>query len=337
MLLAAKPEPWQILRMSYLREARRVCDIEIAALQAVRKRLDGSFDRAVGWILETIEAGGKVVVVGVGKSGNIGRKIAATLTSTGTTSVVLDSVDAVHGDLGILRDGDSVLLLSYSGESEELTHLIPGIKRFDVRLVALTSASGSTVGRSSDLVIDVSVPKEACPYNLAPTASTTATLAVGDALAMAVLKARGFRKEDFARFHPSGSIGRALLSRVEEIMRSGERNPTVSQTATVKDALFVMSEAKAGCVSVTNRRGRLVGVFTDGDLRRLLTEGVDCLGLPVKNVMTRKPVRIEASALAVEALRVFDSKEIDDLIVVNDRDEPVGLVDSQDLPKMKLM
>lgn len=336
-MLAATTEPWQILEMSYLREARRVFDIEIAALQAVRKRLDASFDQAVARILETIDAGGKVVVVGVGKSGNIGRKIAATLTSTGTTSVVLDSVDAVHGDLGILRDGDAVLLLSYSGESEELTHLIPGIKRFDVPLVALTSAANSTVGRSSDLVINVSVPKEACPYNLAPTASTTATLAVGDALAMAVLKARGFRKEDFARFHPSGSIGRALLSRVEEIMRSGERNPTASQAATVKDALFVMSAAKAGCVSVTNRRGRLVGVFTDGDLRRLLTEGVDCLGLPLKEVMTRKPIRIVASALAVEALRVFDTKEIDDLIVVNDRDEPVGLVDSQDLPKMKLM
>ena len=323
--------------MSYLREARRVIDIEIAGLQAVRGQLNASFNRAVKAIVETIDAGGKVVVAGVGKSGNIGRKIAATLTSTGTTSVLLDSVDALHGDLGILRDGDLVILLSYSGESEELVHLLPAMKRFDVRLLALSGSGQSTLGRSSDIVLDVSVPSEACPFNLAPTASTTATLAMGDALAMAVLKARGFRKEDFARYHPSGSIGKALLSKVEEIMRSGERNATAKQTATVKDALFLMSEAKSGCVSVTDSRGRLAGVFTDGDLRRLLTGDGECLSCRLKDVMTQNPIKIRGSALAVEALRVFDSKTIDDLIVVNEDDEPVGYVDSQDLPKMKLM
>lgn len=324
-------------RMSYLREARRVIDIEIAGLQAVRGRLNASFNKAVAEIVETIDSRGKIVVAGVGKSGNIGRKIAATLTSTGTTSVLLDSVDALHGDLGILRDGDLVILLSYSGESEELVHLLPAMKRFDVRLLALTGSVKSTLGRSSDIVLDVSVPSEACPFNLAPTASTTATLAMGDALAMAVLKARGFRKEDFARYHPSGSIGRALLSRIEEIMRSGERNAKAKQTATVKDALFLMSEAKSGCVSVTDSRGRLVGVFTDGDLRRLLTEDRECLSCRLKDVMTVNPIQIRGSALAVEALRVFDSNPIDDLIVVNDKGEPVGHVDSQDLPKMKLM
>ena len=323
--------------MSYLREARRVIDIEIAGLQAVRGRLNASFNKAVAEIVETIDSRGKIVVAGVGKSGNIGRKIAATLTSTGTTSVLLDSVDALHGDLGILRDGDLVILLSYSGESEELVHLLPAMKRFDVRLLALTGSVKSTLGRSSDIVLDVSVPSEACPFNLAPTASTTATLAMGDALAMAVLKARGFRKEDFARYHPSGSIGRALLSRIEEIMRSGERNAKAKQTATVKDALFLMSEAKSGCVSVTDSRGRLVGVFTDGDLRRLLTEDRECLSCRLKDVMTVNPIQIRGSALAVEALRVFDSNPIDDLIVVNDKGEPVGHVDSQDLPKMKLM
>jgi arabinose-5-phosphate isomerase len=323
--------------MSYLREARRVIDIEIAGLQAVRGRLNASFNRAVAVIVETTDSGGKIVVAGVGKSGNIGRKIAATLTSTGTTSVLLDSVDALHGDLGILRDGDLVILLSYSGESEELVHLLPAMKRFDIQLLALSGSAKSTLGRSSDIVLDVSVPSEACPFNLAPTASTTATLAMGDALAMAVLKARGFRKEDFARYHPSGSIGRALLSRVEEIMRSGERNAKAKQTATVKDALFLMSEAKSGCVSVTDSRGRLVGVFTDGDLRRLLTEDRECLSCRLKNVMTVKPIQIRGSALAAEALRVFDSNPIDDLIVVNDKGEPVGHVDSQDLPKMKLM
>ncbi len=312
-------------------------DIEIAGLEAVKGQLGASFNRAVNAMVETIAQGGKVVVAGVGKSGNIGRKIAATLTSTGTASVLLDSVDALHGDLGILRDGDLVLMLSYSGESEELVQLLPAMKRFDVRLLSLTSDASSTLGRASDLVISVSVPKEACPFNLAPTASTTATLAMGDALAMAVLKARGFKKEDFARHHPSGAIGKALLVRVEEIMRAGERNPIVRQTATVKDALFVMSQAKSGCVSVTDSRGRLVGVFTDGDLRRLLTDGEECLGSRLREVMTREPIRIQASALAAEALQIFDAKPIDDLVVVNPKGEPVGLIDSQDLPKMKLM
>jgi arabinose-5-phosphate isomerase len=323
--------------MSYLREARRVIDVEIAGLQAVRSGLGRSFNQTVTSVAETIAAGGKVIVAGIGKSGNIGRKIAATLTSTGTTSVVLDAVDAVHGDLGILRDGDLVLLLSYSGESEELVHLLPAIKRFDVKIVALTGNLKSTLAKESNLTIDVSVPSEACPFNLAPTASTTATLAVGDALAMAVLKARGFRKEDFARYHPSGSIGRALLARVEEIMRSGDRNPVARQTSTVKDALFTMSRSKAGCVSVTDSKNRLVGVFTDGDLRRLLTESEECLTQRLKTVMTLAPVTIQASALAAEALHIFDAKPIDDLIVVNDDGEPVGLIDSQDLPKMKLM
>ncbi len=323
--------------MNYLREARRVIDIEIAGLQALRSHLDASFNRAVDLLAVTLKSRRKIVVAGVGKSGNIGRKIAATLTSTGSTSVLLDSVDALHGDLGILNDGDLTILLSYSGESEELRRLLPAIKRFDVRVIALTGEPRSTIGQASDVVLNVAVPAEACPFNLAPTASTTATLAMGDALAMAALKARGFKKEDFARHHPSGAIGRALLLRVGDVMRTGDRNPTVRQTATVKDALFVMSEAKAGCVSVTDGRGRLAGVFTDGDLRRLLTEGEGCLNRRLREVMTRNPVRIEASALAAEALRLFNSQSIDDLIVVNEKGEPIGLIDSQDLPRMKLM
>ncbi len=323
--------------MSYLREARRVIDVEIAGLQALRSRLDASFNRAVDLLVATAESRGKVVVAGVGKSGNVGRKIAATLTSTGSPSVLLDGVDALHGDLGILNDGDLILLLSYSGESEELLPLLPAIKRFDVKIISLTGEPRSTIGKASDVVLNTAVPSEACPFNLAPTASTTATLALGDALAMAMLKARGFKKKDFARYHPSGAIGRSLLLRVEEVMRTGERNPTARQTATVKDALFVMSKAKSGCVSVTDRRGRLVGVFTDGDLRRLLAGREDCLNRRLREVMTRNPIRIEKSALAAEALRLFDQKPIDDLIVVNAKEEPVGLVDSQDLPKMKLM
>ena len=323
--------------MSYLREARRVIDTEIAGLEALRSRLDRTFNQAVRAMVGTIEQGGKIVIAGVGKSGNIGRKIAATLTSTGTTSVLLDPVDAGHGDLGIVRDGDLVVFLSYSGESEELVHLLPAVKRFDVGVLAITGEPESTLGRASDWCLDVSVPREACPFNLAPTASTTATLVMGDALAMAVLKARGFKREDFARYHPSGAIGRALLSRVGDIMRSGDRNPTVEQTASVKEALFVMSGARAGCVSVTDRKGRLTGILTDGDVRRLLTEGEGGLMKSLRTVMTSNPIRIQSDALAVEALRLFNAKPIDDLIVVNERNEPIGLIDSQDLPRMKMM
>ena len=197
-------------------------DIELAALKAVRAQLDGAFDRAVELIVETLHARGKIVVVGIGKSGNVGRKIAATLTSTGSTSVVLNSVDALHGDLGIVNDGDVVLALSYSGESEELLNLLPALKRFSVKIIALTGAPKSTLARHSDVVLNVRVPQEACPFNLAPTASTTAMLVMGDALAMAVLQARGFKQQDFARYHPSGAIGRAMLLRVGDIMRTGD-------------------------------------------------------------------------------------------------------------------
>ena len=209
-------------RVSHLSKAREVFDIELAAIKTVRAQLDKSFDIAVSTITETINRRGKIVVVGIGKSGNIGAKIAATLTSTGSTSVVLNSVDALHGDLGLINDGDVVLALSYSGESDELLNLLPAIKRFSVKIITLTGGIKSTLARHSDIVINVHVPKEACPFNLAPTSSTTATLVMGDALAMAVLQARGFKQNDFAKYHPSGAIGRAMLLRVGEIMRAGE-------------------------------------------------------------------------------------------------------------------
>ena len=276
-------------------------------------------------------------MLGIGKSGAIGRKIAATLTSTGSTAVVLDPVDALHGDLGIVNDGDAVLALSYSGESEELLDLIAALKRFAITLISLTGAPRSTLGRASDVVINVKVPREACPFNLAPTASTTAMLVVGDALAMTLLQARGFRRQDFAKYHPSGAIGRALLLKVRDIMRCGARNSVARDTLTVKEALLVMTRAKAGSVSVVDGRGRLVGVFTDGDLRRRMAEDDQVLSRPLAEVMTRNPVRVREDALAVEALRIFNEQAIDDLIVVNGRGEPVGLVDSQDLPRLKMM
>jgi arabinose-5-phosphate isomerase len=322
--------------MNHLPRAREVFDIELAALRQVRGLLDNSFNRAVDLMVEALRRRGKIVVAGIGKSGQIGRKIASTLTSTGATAVVLNSVDALHGDLGLVNDGDVVLALSYSGESEELLALLPALKRFAAPIISLTGSPRSTLARSSEVVLNVRVPREACPFNLAPTASTTAMLVMGDALAMTVLQARGFRRSDFARFHPSGAIGRALLLRVKDIMRSGARNSVASQSLSVKEALLRMTQAKAGSVSVVDRRGRLVGVFTDGDLRRHMASDRDVLAKPLRSVMTRHPIRVREDALAVEALKIFNERNIDDLIVVNAHNEPVGLVDSQDLPKLKM-
>jgi len=323
--------------MSHLSRAREVFDIELAALKSVRSLLDKSFDAAVNLILDTLRRRGKIVVVGIGKSGNIGRKIAATLTSTGSTSVVLDSVDALHGDLGIVNDGDVVIALSYSGESEELLNLLPALKRFSVKIITITGAPKSTLARHADCILNVRVPKEACPFNLAPTSSTTAMLVMGDALAMAALKASGFRERDFAKRHPSGAIGRAMHLKVRDIMRSGERNAVARETLPVEEALLVMTRAKSGSLAVVNEKGRLVGVFTDGDLRRRLATDRDVRSRPLKAVMSRNPIRIRDEALATEALKIFNEHNIDDLLVVNARREPVGLLDSQDLPKLKLM
>lgn len=323
--------------MNWLARAREVFDIEIAGLRAVKKQLDRNFIHAIETIHKARQARGKVVIVGIGKSGNIGQKIAATLTSTGTPAVLLHSIDALHGDLGILNDGDVILALSYSGETEELVNLLPALKRFAVPIISLTGAPKSTLARHSDVVLPVRVPKEACPFNLAPTSSTTAMLALGDALAMTLLEARGFSKRDFAKHHPAGAIGRSLLLRVGEIMRSGERNPVAPQRMAVREALFIMTAAKSGSLSVVDSRGRLAGVFTDGDLRRRMAADPNVLSQPLRSVMTQNPICILESALASEALTIFNERNIDDLIVVNSRKQPVGMIDSQDLPKLKLI
>lgn len=322
---------------THLQRAREVFRLEIAALRAVERLLDDAFTQAVDLAVATLNARQKIVVVGIGKSGIIGRKIAATLSSTGSTAVVLDAVDALHGDLGIVNDGDLILALSYSGESEELLNLIPALRRFSVRILALTGVPKSTLAKHADVVLNVAVPREACPFNLAPTSSTTATLVLGDALAMAILDARGFKQRDFAQRHPSGAIGRALLLRIADIMRQGQRNPIAPDSLPVKDALLAMTRAKAGSVSVVNRHGKLVGVFTDGDLRRRMSVDDDVLSQTLRDVMTCDPICIRDDALAVDAVRIFNERNIDDLIVVNARREPVGLVDSQDLPRLKLM
>jgi len=323
--------------VNHLAKAREVFDIEIAALKSVRAQLSPSFARAVETIVEAIKRRGKIIVVGIGKSGNIGRKIAATFTSTRTTSVVLNSVDALHGDIGIVNDGDVILALSYSGESEELLNLLPALKRFSVKFISLTGNAKSSLARHSDVVLNVKVSREACPFNLAPTSSTTAMLVMGDALAMAVMTVSGFKQKDFEINHPAGAIGRAMLLKVCDIMRKGDRNAVAHQDISIKEALLAMTRAKSGSLSVVDARGRLVGVFTDGDFRRHIATNGNLLSERLNSIMTRNPICISEEALATEALKMFDERSIDDLIVVNSKKEPVGLVDSQDLPKLKMI
>lgn len=320
----------------YLARAREVIDTEIEGLRRVRDALDEAFVKAVERILTALGAGGKIVVCGVGKNIPIGQKIAATLTSTGSPAVFLHPSDAMHGELGILSDGDVVVALSYSGESEELLNLLPAIKRRKLPIVAITGSRENALARVSDEVIVAAVDAEACPFNMAPTASTTAALAVGDALAMVLLEARGFRKEDYAELHPGGAIGRTLLLKVEDIMRTGPRLATVPRGARVKDAVVAMSSARAGSVVIIDGDRKVAGIFTDGDLRRHL----DLADLPnrvIDELMTPNPIRIRIGRLAVEALAIFEKHNIDDLIVVDDSDRLAGCIDIQDLPKFKIL
>jgi arabinose-5-phosphate isomerase len=322
--------------MNYIQKAREVLDIEIAGLVRVKESLSTDFERAVESILERLRAGGKIVITGVGKNLPIGRKIAATLTSTGCPAVFVHPSDAMHGDLGILQKADVLLTLSYSGESEELLALIPVVKRLGIIIISLSGSTDNALARNSDIAIPVSVEREACPFNLAPTASTTATLAVGDALAMVLLEARGFRKEDFAKLHPGGAIGRTLLLRVADIMRKGDRVACVKRGAKVKDAVIAMTGARAGSVAVTDDNGRLLGIFTDGDLRRHITDPQNLSEQAIEDVMTADPITLTENHLAVDVLTLFERHNIDDLIIVDDQRRVVGLVDIQDLPKFKI-
>lgn len=323
--------------MDYLQRARSVIDIEIASVRQMAERLDGGFVRAVEILKQTLEARGKIVVVGVGKSGNIGQKIAATLNSTGATAVVLDSQNALHGDLGLLSDGDSVIALSYSGETRELLNLLPFIKRYDVRIIALTGKPDSSLARYSEVALDTSVEREACPLNLAPTSSSTSMLVMGDALAMVLLEARGFTEADFARFHPGGSLGRALLTRVCDIMRSDVALPTVSEDGDVYAALDAMNRARAGACVILRSDGGLAGIFTHGDFARSFRNDPLLGDKPVAQLMTRHPITVQADALAVEVLTTIGKNRIDDIVVLDANQKPVGLIDTQDLARLKIL
>ncbi len=314
---------------------KQVFEDEIEALRANAARLDESFCQAVDAMQKAIDTGRKIVIVGVGKSGIIGDKIAATLTSTGAPTVLLDSMNALHGDLGIVQDGDACIAMSFSGETAELMKLMPFLKRYDMTIIGMTGKAGSSLAQLSDVVLDTGVEREACPLNLAPTSSSTAMLVMGDALAMALLESRGFSKEDFARSHPGGSLGRALLTRIADIMRKDFA--TLPENSTVGDCIMAMTAARAGACVLTHEDGSLAGIFTHGDFARAYQQDVMCGMNPVESLMTHHPIYVEADKLAIVAVKTLQDRRIDDLVVLDADKKPVGLIDTQDLVRMKLI
>jgi arabinose-5-phosphate isomerase len=317
-----------------LQLARETLDIEAAALRRMQDRLDERFVQAVNMVLAVQ---GRVVVTGMGKSGHIGRKIAATLASTGTPAMFVHPGEASHGDLGMIKTVDVVLAISNSGESDELIAILPVLKRQGVPLIALTGGLQSSLARHADVVLDCSVDKEACPLNLAPTASTTAQLAMGDALAVALLDARGFKPEDFARSHPGGSLGRKLLTHVGDVMRKGADVPQVGPDAEFTALMREMSSKGLGATSVTDAEGRVLGVFTDGDLRRLIEKGVDLRSLSARDVMHPNPRTIRDDALAVEAAEMMELHRITSILVVDAQGLLCGAINSNDLMRAKVI
>src|SRR6202171_1634262 len=323
--------------MDYLQKARRVLEIEIFALQRLADRLDNRFEQAVRLMLEIVQTGRKIIVIGVGKSGQIGEKIAATLTSTGSPAFVLSPVNALHGDLGIVAEGDAVIALSYSGETAEVLNILPALKRFAVRMICMTGDPGSTLAKQSEVVLDCSVEKEACPLNLAPTSSTTVMLALGDALAMVLLEARGFDQEDFAKVHPAGMTGRSRLLRLHQVMRPAEAMALVFPDTPIRAVLKAMTDVRAGAAVVAGQDRQLLGIFTHGDFARNFQSDPNIGDRLVADLMTLNPVTVHKDKLAVEVLNLLERHRIDDLVVVDDDKVPVGIVDSQDLTRLKLL
>ncbi|MGH8720019.1 MAG: KpsF/GutQ family sugar-phosphate isomerase [Burkholderiales bacterium] len=308
--------------------ARQVLTTEAEAVASLSERLDESFVLAVNAILT---CSGRVVVSGMGKSGHIATKIASTLASTGTPAFFVHPADASHGDLGMIASQDVVIMLSNSGESEELIKIVPLIKRRGAKLIAMTGNANSTLAKEADVHLDAAVAQEACPLQLAPTASTTAALALGDALAVALLDARGFSHEDFAHSHPGGTLGRKLLTRVRDVMRTGEHVPKVSEGAPVAEAILEISSKGMGMSAVLNRDERVVGIFTDGDLRRAFAKISDLRGTAISAVMTRKPRTVGADRLAVEAAEIMETHKINQLLVVDEEHRLLGALNTHDL------
>src|SRR5450830_395220 len=317
-----------------LRLARDTLDIEAAAVLGLKQNLGESFARVVTMVLDVR---GRVVVMGMGKSGHIGRKIAATLASTGTPAMFVHPAEASHGDLGMIKSVDLVLAISNSGESEELTAILPMLKRMGTPLIAMTGKAESTLARHADIFLDSGVQKEACPLNLAPTASTTAQLALGDALAVALLDARGFKAEDFARSHPGGSLGRKLLTHVSDVMRSGNDVPTVGPQASFSELMREMSVKGLGATAIVDVTGKVLGVFTDGDLRRLVEKGIDLRDATAQQVMHPNPRTITHNALAVEAAELMEKHCITSILVLDPAGLLCGALNSNDLMRAKVI
>jgi len=323
--------------MNLLAKGLKVFDIEIAMLQALRGRLRSDFSQAVELMLETIRRKNKIIITGVGKSGHIGQKISATLTSTGAPSVLLDAVNAVHGDLGVISKGDLILVLTYSGETEEIVRILPALSRSQNKMIALTGNPNSTVAKQSTIHLDVSVEKEACPHNIAPTSSTTAMLVLGDALAMVLLEARGFRREDYGFFHPGGSIGRHLLLKVENVMRAITTVTVCQKSDPIHRVLGDMTHKRCGAAIVVEKSGKLAGIYTHGDFVRGYQQDRNIGNQPIGGAMTRNPISVQVESLAVEVLNIFEKNRIEDLIVIDKAGKPVGLIDVQDLTKVNMM
>ncbi len=320
--------------MNTIKRAKQVLDIEACAINNLKKNIGKSFEKAVRLILDS---SGRVVVTGVGKTGIIARKLSATLSSTGTPSLFLHSAEAIHGDLGRVTKADAVIILSYSGESDEIKKLLPVLKKIGTKIISITGNSKSLMARYSDVVLNTAVNKEACPLGLAPTASTTAMLAMSDALAVCLLELKGFKPKDFALYHPGGTLGRKLLLTVEDIMRKGSSCPIVNENKRISEVLVKITHARAGSATVVDEKGKLKGIFTDGDLRRHLEADPNLSVRKVKDVMTKKPTTVGPKMLAAEALRILEEKKIDELPVVDKNNRPVGLLDVQDLLRAGLV
>lgn len=317
-----------------LRLAAEVLDIEARALLAVKDRLDATFAAACRLCLETA---GRVVVTGMGKSGHVSNKIAATLASTGTPAFFMHPAEASHGDLGMITSQDLLLAVSYSGETNEVLTILPVVRRLGAKMIAITGHPKSTMAKEADVHLDISVSEEACPLNLAPTASTTATLAMGDALAVALLKSRGFTAEDFARSHPSGSLGKRLLLRVADVMRDGNRVPAVAASVTLRDGLMEMTDKGLGMTAIVDDEQRILGVFTDGDLRRALDGGADIRETIIRDVMQVNCKTTSADVLAAEALHILEENKITSLLVTDEEKRLIGALNIHDLFREGLM
>lgn len=322
------------MKINVLKRAREVLDIESLAIRALKPRIGKNFQKALNLMLK---AKARIVVSGMGKTGIIAQKFSATLASTGTPSLFLHTAEAVHGDLGKVISDDVVIIVSNSGSGEEIKQLLPLLKKIGTKIIALTGNAKSLLSEYSDVVLDVSVKKEACPLGLAPTASTTATLAMADALAVCLLESKGFKEKDFAFYHPGGLLGKKLLLKVEDIMRIGQANPIIREDKKVSEALLKITQARAGSATVVDKSGKLKGIFTDGDLRRHLRIDRDLPKRKIKDVMTKNPTVARKEMLAYEAMRILKEKKIDEVPVVDKNNRPVGLLDVQDLLKAGLV